>query len=142
MNKYMVTACLLVLAGASANAQIRMSPDAIFDAADSNQDELVSREEFIAARVAQFSRLDRNGDGSLDDADMPKRVQARRQEHGGKLLAQFDANGDGRVSKDEFVNGPTPLFDQADANHDGQLDQKEVETARASAKRAFGGARP
>lgn len=139
MNKITVSTGLLLLLAASAQAQMRPSPGAMFDGADSNKDGLVSRDEFIAARAGQFSRLDRNDDGFLDDGDMPRRALARRQQGGGQLQAQLDANGDGRISKDEFVSGPTPLFDQADANHDGVLDEPEVESARALAKQAFGG---
>lgn len=138
MNKITLSTGLLVLLTASAQAQMRPSAGAMFDDADSNKDGLVSRDEFIAARAGQFNRLDRNGDGFIDDADIPKRLLARRQQQGGgQVLAQFDTNGDGRVSKDEFVSGPTPLFDQADANHDGMLDSQEVESARAAAKQAF-----
>jgi Ca2+-binding EF-hand superfamily protein len=51
-----------------------------------------------------------------------------------ELLAQFDANQDGRVSRDEFVNGPTRGFDLADANHDGVVTQEELRGALAKAK--------
>ena len=143
MNKVAVSACLLLLLGSAAHAQMRPSAGAMFDGADANKDGLVSRDEFVGARASQFSRLDRNGDGFLDDADLPKRALARRQQNGSaQLLTQFDSNGDGRISKEEFVNGPTPVFDQADANKDGSLDKQELEVARASAKQAVSDARP
>ena len=39
----------------------------------------------------------------------------------------------GKVSKDEFVNAPTMMFDKFDANKDGVLDAQELEAARAAA---------
>ena len=46
----------------------------------------------------------------------------------------MDANGDGKISKDEFVGAPTLLFDQFDADRNDVLDAKELEAARNGAK--------
>jgi Ca2+-binding EF-hand superfamily protein len=50
------------------------------------------------------------------------------------MTVQFDANRDGKVSRDEFVGGPTLVFDRADANHDGVLTTGEIDAAVAAAK--------
>jgi uncharacterized low-complexity protein len=39
--------------------------------------------------------------------------------------AMLDANKDGKISKDEFVNGHAAMFDALDTNKDGALDQAE-----------------
>lgn len=42
------------------------------------------------------------------------------------FFKQFDANGDGRVDKDEFLKPTEAQFDHMDGNKDGALDQAEV----------------
>jgi Ca2+-binding EF-hand superfamily protein len=43
-----------------------------------------------------------------------------------ELIAQFDRNGDGKLSKDELPDGHKWLFNLLDRNHDGFLDVEEV----------------
>jgi Ca2+-binding EF-hand superfamily protein len=89
-----------------------------------------------------FARLDRNRDGVIDFAEM------RRARDG--WVAQVDRNGDGRISRDEFLTAPphgaggrvSPLhrarrakvFARIDMNRDGAIDAAERE---ASLKRWF-----
>lgn len=136
MSRRIVSAALLMLIGASSMAQLR--GEGIFERADTNNDGSVTRAEFTDARAAQFGKFDRNSDGYLDSNDVPKRLAARREKNGGgELLAgQFDADGDGKVTKDEFVNGPTALFDRADSDKNDVLDAKELAAAKQAAKAA------
>lgn len=104
-------------------------------AADTNHDGNITKDELIAFRAANFKRLDRDGDGYLTKSDIPAFLAKR----GGaldfeSLLAQFDANHDGKVSRDEFVNGPTPFFNAADTNHDGVVTEAERQAAMVRAK--------
>jgi hypothetical protein len=103
--------------------------------ADSNRDGYISKPELIAFRAANFARLDRNGDGVLKRSDIPS--MARRfnpQVDFDRLIQQFDGNKDGVVSRSEFVNGPTTIFDAADTNKDGLLSKAERSSAVRAAK--------
>jgi Ca2+-binding EF-hand superfamily protein len=135
ISRLLLAATLLTL-GSAALAQLPANTDALFERADTDHDGTVSRDEFIVARAAQFPRFDRNGDGYIDDQDLPRlmvgmsQIAARMAE----LRQQFDANHDGRVSQQEFAEGPTPVFDRADINGDGVLNAQELAVAKDMAK--------
>lgn len=137
MTRTLLTVALALLPAAGqaarpANMQLveRMA------AADTNGDGAVSKPELIAFRGANFDRLDRDANGMLTTSDIP-RFAARLNPSldFNSLLGQFDANRDGQVSRNEFVNGPTAVFDAADANRDGLLTAAERNAAIAAARR-------
>ena len=139
MLRMLTAAALLSLVSAPSMAQMmRRGGEGIFERADANNDGSVTKEEFIAARGQQFAKFDRNSDGYLDSSDVPKRLAERRKQNGGGEMhgGQFDADGDGKVSKDEFINGPTLIFDRADADKNNVLDAKELAAAKEAAKAA------
>jgi Ca2+-binding EF-hand superfamily protein len=99
-------------------------------AADKNGDGSVSRSEYRQQRAAQWSSLDRDGDGFFSKDDLPSFLQSRWDgERIADLRRQFDRNGDGRISRTEFVDGPMPGFDLADANHDQLVTEAEMKVA-------------
>jgi len=100
--------------------------------ADSNGDGIVTKAEFTEARAKMFDRLDRNHDGYLSKDDKP-RFSLRKSENGNRLqqmVLMLDKDGDGRISRDEFVNSPSLLFERADTNHDGAVDAAELAAFR------------
>jgi hypothetical protein len=44
--------------------------------------------------------------------------------HGG--MAEMDKNGDGALTRDEFLSHPAAMFDKLDANHDGRVTKEEM----------------
>lgn len=134
---------VVVLAGGTlaspAAARGRPDPMEMLEQADANRDGAVSRAEFVDARRARFAKMDRNGDGHFSDADLPRIVRKRAGDRIEQVTAGFDSNRDGRLSRDEFVNGPTRLFDLGDRDGNGQLDKREVEAVRAAAAARKGG---
>ena len=51
-------------------------------------------------------------------------------------MARMDADGDGKVTKDEFMQGHEAMFEKIDQNSDGVIDQTERE-AHMKKKRGF-----
>ena len=122
----LLSSCVVLAQGREGNA---------LDQADANHDGKVTKQEYNDARAALFARMDRNGDGFIDDADSREGANERGQRAAAALRGRIDTNGDGKISKEEFVNAPTMLFDKFDANKDGVLDATELEAARNAAGR-------
>ena len=53
---------------------------------------------------------------------------------GAKMMEKIDANGDGMVSRDEFLTKHEEKFNEMDADDDGNLTQEEMEAARKAMK--------
>lgn len=130
-----VAALLLAPPMPAAAAPARGIPDNAIEqlrSADRNRDGQVSRPELVGYRATQWARFDRNGDGHFSRDDLPGFAQSRwdGEKLAGLRLA-YDRNGDGRISQAEFVNGPTPAFDMADANRDGLVSEAELRALSA-----------
>jgi Ca2+-binding EF-hand superfamily protein len=117
-------------------AQGREQAGAMFEHADANDDGALSREEFVYARTDQFEKRDRNGDAFIDNTDLSERAAARPRvsQAMNAIVQQFDADHDGKLSKDEFVAGGMKVFERADVDHDGSLDTKELAAAKSAVK--------
>lgn len=128
-------ATLFLFSSCAALAQSREG--GALELADANNDGKVTRQEYIDSRAAQFARMDRNGDGVVDDADARQQADqsAMAKRMANAMRGRIDANSDGKISKDEFVNAPTMLFDRFDGDKNGELDAKELEAARAAGER-------
>ena len=99
-----------------------------FDRIDSNGDGVISRAEYRAVQAARWPQIDRNGDGYLAEDDFP-RIAAQRARTQLGHVAYLDTDGDGRISRTEFLDGPAPVFRRADRNGDGVLTRSELEGA-------------
>lgn len=117
---------------------------------DTNKDGALSKEEIAAARDKQFDRLDKNHDGQIAADELPQPPTGAPRGPGGvggglrDFLARFDVDGDGKISKAEYLGGPNPLLDFLDANHDGAVSKEEFAAARerfAQRRAEFGGQR-
>jgi Ca2+-binding EF-hand superfamily protein len=99
----------------------------VFENADANADGSIARDEFLAARTAAFAKMDQNSDGVLDEADRRERAHEGRSEG---VRGRLDANSDGKISREEFVNSATPMFDGADRDGNGAVDKAELSAAK------------
>ncbi len=125
----LATALLLpVLAHASDTPETAM-PDfaGMLALSDANEDGIVTREEFIAARATFFPRFDADNSGGLSDDEFVDAMSgaissafiARR------VFNRVDADGDDSLSPEEWDAIPPRAFDNADQNDDGQITPDE-----------------
>ncbi|KUM54169.1 EF-hand domain-containing protein [Rheinheimera sp. EpRS3] len=126
-----------------------------FNALDKDEDGYISRAEFNRSGDLAFERMDTNKDGVLSAAD-PKpeprgqdtrSEQTRQQQAQGTeqprrerllkmptthsvdgMLAMYDSNKDGVISREEYAKGRAAQFAATDANGDGQLSYDEYVT--------------
>ncbi|XBQ16261.1 MAG: EF-hand domain-containing protein [Oceanicaulis sp.] len=104
-------------------------------AADANGDNQVTLAELGALRAAEFDYRDRNGDGFLTEADASPTRQAMAdmreggERRGRRGMGRVDTDGDGRISRSEFVEAPHPLFDRLDADANGVVTAAEIDAA-------------
>lgn len=101
----------------------------------------------------RFAKLDTNADGALSPEELAAARPAganpptsgRPGRGAGRMARMMDANGDGKITKDEFLRGSLRRFDMMDADHDGKLTKAERQEfmdqmrARMEAMRALGG---
>jgi Ca2+-binding EF-hand superfamily protein len=72
-------------------------------AADANHDGIVTLDEVLARAGTQFARLDRNGDGVVDQAD--RDIMRKEMADYGVLrfMHRYGADKDGKVSREQFT---------------------------------------
>jgi hypothetical protein len=80
----------------------------------------------FALAAAQSSKPAHKGGASGQHA-------AGQGQHWDQFAKSFDANGDGKVSKEEFL-AKRPMFDRMDGNHDGAVTSDEVKAMPAVQK--------
>lgn len=87
-------------------------PSGMVEGMDKDQNQVISIEEFVAYRTAQFDQLDKDKSGTLDATEFPhsnalegadkdKDGKLSREEHSALFRGQFpniDVNGDGVIT--------------------------------------------
>ena len=122
-----------------------MRPNPLMTALDADRDGVISAVE-IASAPNVLKKLDKNGDGVL----AAEEVRPVREGGGGgnqseemvNTLFSFDANKDGKLSKDEVPERMQGIFARADADKDGFLTRDELTKATATQERGGSGGPP
>ena len=99
-----------------------------FDKLDANHDGVVTLNEFVAAATAKFKELDVAGNGRVTAEEIASspRAHERAEKVAERIAHRLDTNGDGRVSKDEFLAMAKTRFAKLDKNGDGFLTADEI----------------
>ncbi len=128
----------------------------LFGEADKDGDGKVTEAEVRAVAEAKFRTADKSGDGQLDDQERTEMFEAHRAARAGDgnapprmmgrgrgpgegmgPMARMDADGDGKVSSAEFVDGHVALFKKVDESGSGAVSLEEI-GSRAKGMRGFG----
>lgn len=124
-----------VLAGQSEMTQMLLKYD-------TNKDGIISRDEMLAAKTAEFTAADTNGDGFLSWAEFKAMEDAKRVARMKTIFAVMDADKNGSVSSAEFMSVASDkvatqaavVFALGDTNSDGALSFDELSAMRAGSE--------
>jgi len=121
-----------VSADAARNERRAASIQKHFAHLDANHDGAVTRDEFVAAATARFQQIDVQGTGKVTAAQIAGSPKA--QERAARVVAhivqRLDTNGDGAVSRDEYLAAAKKRFSRLDKNGDGFIDADELPAHR------------
>ena len=100
---------------------------------DANEDGIITRDEAPERMLDRFDSIDANGDGMLETEELENMPPPGRGAPGGgrldpaERLRQFDADGDGRITRDELPDRMERMVDRFDMNGDDVIDAVELE---------------
>lgn len=97
-----------------------------FEAADRNGDGVITQDEVDARRAEHFAKADVNGDGDLSVAEMQLMREQRRLKRLERRRDRLDADGDGKVTADEFAAARAGFLEHMDTDGDGALTLDEM----------------
>jgi Ca2+-binding EF-hand superfamily protein len=110
-----------------------------FERKDANDDGLLERSEVAQMPQGLFDRLDSNKDGKLSPEEMQGLKALHHGDKGGEGHKHWgaDSNGDGSVTKAEYLEKAKHIMTKFDSNGDGKVTQAEADAARAKFGRGF-----
>lgn len=115
--------------GSTANAPDATKPDA--SAPDTaKKDEKGGRrwslDRILGRADGMFKRFDTNSDGFIDAKELETSSAERNAFAVKRFLARFDADKDGRVTRDEFERFAKARFADLDLNSDGRITEEDL----------------
>jgi len=98
----------------------RKSP---FDEMDTNHDGFVSKDEFTAYQKKRFDEFDTNHDGKINPKEIASSppLMERNLKTAERMVKQWDTNGDGVVTADEFKKDADERFTKQDKAGTGKI---------------------
>jgi Ca2+-binding EF-hand superfamily protein len=95
---------------------------------DANHDGVVTLNEYVAAAVTKYKELDSAGNGRVtadEIANSPK-AHERAERVAERVAKRLDTNGNGVITKDEFLAAAKQRFAKLDKDSDGYLEANEI----------------
>jgi Ca2+-binding EF-hand superfamily protein len=101
---------------------------------DSNEDGVVTMEEFKESSAARFDNMDADHNTTVTQDEFSGYVGQRREQHRQHRFESIDTNKDGQLSKDEFAaysrQKALRRFAGMDSNSDGLISTEEYTTRK------------
>lgn len=94
-----------------------------FKRLDANRDGQLDWSEAYPKRVTDFTALDKNLNGDVEESEFRDRIIP---------FTQFDANSDGKLALSEYVGTHRAMFAKADTTGDGTVNLQEFISAQKS----------
>ena len=92
---------------------------------DANHDGILTCDEWRQYVNRIFTIADKNANGFLDATEF-QHIGKIEPVFSGADFSYFDDNHDGRISRAEFVDKPSPFFARYDTNHDCRVTRQEL----------------
>lgn len=102
-------------------------------------DDTVSRADAQKAAEERFAAADTDHDGVISEDERSARRGDGHRGPGGGGMRRADKDGDGRITREEFLAAQLERFDSQDADKDSQLTRAERDAARTERMRDGGG---
>ncbi len=114
---------------------------------DADKDGAISADESAAQATKKFDEIDKDKDGSVSldeldkyrDAEKAKReaeMKKREGEMKQKYRAKVDPDGDGKITKDEFLKSAAERQKKMDVDGDGKVTKEEAMARRHTKQEA------
>lgn len=105
---------------------------------DSNNDDVVTMEEFRLAAAERFGKMDADGSGAVSKDEFRSYITEKRQKRNGMKFSKIDVDGNGTVSQAEYLDykrqKAESRFARMDKNNDGMLSADEFKSKRRHGK--------
>ncbi len=97
-----------------------------FDEIDTNHDGVITRDEFLAGEKKRFDEFDTNHDGKIDAKEVASSppLMERNLKTAERMLKQWDADGDGVVTAEEFNKNAADRFAKQDPDGTGKITKR------------------
>lgn len=112
-------------------------PAAMLTQMDANGDGAITMEEISLFHANQFEAADTDGNGALSKEELLAARDKARSDRAAagmdRMISRLDENGDGEIGIDEQKAGDrmTRMFERLDADKDGTISAEELKEAKA-----------
>lgn len=94
--------------------------------ANANKDGVITLDEALAKGLERFMQLDRNKDGTVEQADFDAMRKEMVDYRIKRFIHRYGADKDGKVSREQFLKEAAERFALADFDNDGRIGRGEM----------------